>query len=208
MGRHLVLRSPIPATNLLAVATVTARQRKQQQRERRVIEAAMRLAASGGYEAVQMREVATSADVAIGTIYRYFRSKDAVLVAGLAGWVGLARKQTAAEGFVAETASDQLLGVLESAVQASIGSPRLMEALITAMASTEPDVAEYKLEVQQQMAAMVSDALAGFDGIDVDGVSRVIGHVWFSAIVSWVGGLKPPGSIMDELSLATHLLLD
>jgi len=43
----------------------------------------MALAAKGGYDAVQMREVATEADVALGTIYRYFSSKDQLLLAGL-----------------------------------------------------------------------------------------------------------------------------
>ncbi|NIR40846.1 MAG: helix-turn-helix transcriptional regulator, partial [Actinobacteria bacterium] len=36
----------------------------------------MRMAHEGGYEAVQMRAVAERADVALGTIYRYFNGKD------------------------------------------------------------------------------------------------------------------------------------
>ncbi|MGI9602127.1 MAG: TetR family transcriptional regulator [Acidimicrobiales bacterium] len=186
----------------------TGRTRKQQEREMRVIEAAMRLAADGGYEAVQMREVAARADVALGTIYRYFSSKDAVLVAGMAGWVGLARKSVATEGIVADTPADQLVAVLDSAVRSSTRQPTLMAALITALASTEPEVAEHKLEVEQEMNAMISDALGGFEGIDVEGVSRVIGHVWFSSILSWVAGMRPAESIMDELTVAAHLLLD
>jgi len=168
----------------------------------------MRLAADGGYEAVQMREVAALSDVALGTIYRYFNSKDAVLVAGMAGWIGLARKSIAAEGIVADRPADQLLAVLESAVRSSISEPKLTAALITALASTEAEVAEVKLEVEHEMAGMISDALGGFEGVDVDGVRRVVGHVWFSAIVSWVGGLRPASSVMDELERAAHLLLD
>jgi len=194
-------------TNLDLVAQ-TARVQKQEARKRRVIEAAMRLAADGGYDAVQMREVAARADVAIGTIYRYFNSKDAVLVAGMAGWIGLARKSIAAEGIVADKPADQLLAVLDSTVRNSISQPRLTAALITALASTEPEVAVYKLDVEQEMAGLISDALGGFDGVDVDGVRRVIGHVWFSAIVSWVGGMRPAESVMEELDLAAHLLLD
>jgi AcrR family transcriptional regulator len=48
--------------------------RNQAARRGRVIEAAMALAAEGGYDAVQMRDVASGANVALGTIYRYFTS--------------------------------------------------------------------------------------------------------------------------------------
>lgn len=201
------LRDRCRHTNL-GLVTQTARAQKQEARKRRVIEAAMRLAADGGYDAVQMREVAARADVALGTIYRYFSSKDAVLVAGMAGWLRLARKNIAAEGIVADQPADQLLAVLDSTVRNSLNEPRLTEALITALASTEPDVAVYKLDVEHELSGLISDALGGFEGVDVDGVRRVIGHVWFSAIVGWVSGTRPGESVMDELELAAHLLLD
>ncbi|HEV2685822.1 MAG TPA: TetR family transcriptional regulator, partial [Actinomycetota bacterium] len=59
---------------------------KQSDRRRRVIQAAISLATKGGYDAVQMRDVATSARVALGTLYRYFPSKDQLLVAALNEW--------------------------------------------------------------------------------------------------------------------------
>ena len=41
------------------------------------------IASKGGYEAVQMRAVAERADVAVGTLYRYFPSKVHLLVSAL-----------------------------------------------------------------------------------------------------------------------------
>src|SRR5664280_553883 len=61
--------------------------RAQQARRQRVVDAAMSLALDGGYEAVQMRDVAARADVAMGTVYRYFTSKDHLLAAALVHWV-------------------------------------------------------------------------------------------------------------------------
>jgi AcrR family transcriptional regulator len=61
--------------------------RAQQARRQRVIDAAMALGLDGGYEAVQMRDVAARADVAMGTVYRYFTSKDHLLAATLVHWV-------------------------------------------------------------------------------------------------------------------------
>src|ERR1700728_4102053 len=60
--------------------------RAQQARRQRVIDAAMALGLEGGYEAVQMRDVAARADVAMGTVYRYFTSKEHLLAATLVYW--------------------------------------------------------------------------------------------------------------------------
>src|SRR5881397_2888222 len=55
----------------------------QRARRRRILRAAADLATEGGFDAVQMREVAERADVALGTLYRYFPSKIHLLVAAM-----------------------------------------------------------------------------------------------------------------------------
>src|SRR3954467_11125914 len=64
-------------------AAVRAIPASQLARRERILDAAMELATEGGYEAVQMREVAERADVALGTLYRYFPSKVHLLVAAM-----------------------------------------------------------------------------------------------------------------------------
>lgn len=56
----------------------------QRERRKRILDATMAIASKGGYEAVQMRAVADRADVAVGTLYRYFPSKVHLLVSALA----------------------------------------------------------------------------------------------------------------------------
>src|SRR5690349_25056784 len=56
----------------------------QSDRRRRILDATLQLASRGGYEAVQMRAVAERAEVALGTLYRYFPSKIHLLVSALA----------------------------------------------------------------------------------------------------------------------------
>src|SRR5690349_25045438 len=56
----------------------------QRDRRKRILDATLALASKGGYDAVQMRAVAEKADVALGTLYRYFPSKIHLLVSGLA----------------------------------------------------------------------------------------------------------------------------
>src|SRR2546430_13222502 len=55
----------------------------QRERRQRILDATLALASKGGYDAVQMRAVAERADVALGTLYRYFPSKIHLLVSAL-----------------------------------------------------------------------------------------------------------------------------
>src|SRR5881227_4095906 len=55
----------------------------QRERRKRILDATLALASKGGYDAVQMRTVAERADVAVGTLYRYFPSKVHLLVSAL-----------------------------------------------------------------------------------------------------------------------------
>src|ERR1700729_3650401 len=66
-----------------AIAEVESGSAAQRERRKRIVDAKLALASKGGYEAVQMRAVAERADVALGTLYRYFPSKIHLLVSAL-----------------------------------------------------------------------------------------------------------------------------
>src|SRR5215468_6624328 len=55
----------------------------QLRRMRRIVDAAVELAERGGFEAVRLRDVAERSDVALGTLYKYFRSKEDILLFAL-----------------------------------------------------------------------------------------------------------------------------
>lgn len=59
----------------------------QADRRQRILNECLRVAAAGGYDSVRMRCVADGADVAIGTLYRHFPSKDQLLVCAFSLWL-------------------------------------------------------------------------------------------------------------------------
>jgi AcrR family transcriptional regulator len=61
------------------------RDRQKHERERRIVKAAERLFARKGYADVAMEDVAARASLAVGTIYNYFPSKSALLLAIVRG---------------------------------------------------------------------------------------------------------------------------
>jgi AcrR family transcriptional regulator len=78
----------------------------------------MELAAEGGYDAVQMREVAARAEVALGTLYRYFASKDRLLVAAMDEQVGMMRQRLAERPPEGDTPAERVMEDLRRATRA------------------------------------------------------------------------------------------
>src|SRR5947209_2929468 len=96
--------SPTGSAPPTGEAALGKRARNQAARRQRVIEAAMALANAGGYDAVQMRDVAATADVALGTLYRYFPSKDHLLIAAQEDWARALKQRLAHKPPRGETA--------------------------------------------------------------------------------------------------------
>ncbi len=59
------------------------RERKKQELRHRIVREAVALFAEKGLDATTMEEVAAAADVSVGTLYNYFGSKGALLLAGV-----------------------------------------------------------------------------------------------------------------------------
>ncbi len=170
----------------------------------------MQLAREGGYDAVQMREVSARADVALGTIYRYFASKDEILTEGLVRWVEQLRERIAMRPRRGDTTAEQVADALRAASRVPDDAAPLLRALMTAMSSPSVSVATKSRELHELMGAIVREAIGAPPppGIDVDGVCRIITHVWSSGIAQWVGGVASPATMGEDLALAARLLLD
>ncbi len=167
----------------------------------------MRMAAEGGYEAVQMRAVAERADVSLGTIYRYFNGKDDMLLAGLVSWIQRVREGLESHPPRQETAGDRLSALLAGAAEMAERTPMLMSALFTALNTTDPAAAETKRAVESEILQFIVTAIGDDPEIDAAGAARVIRHVWFSATSRWVGGLAEAGSVEEELRHAVQMMI-
>ena len=181
----------------------------QAARRGRVIEAALTLGADGGYDAVQMRDVATTAGVALGTIYRYFSSKDHLLAETLVEWVGELGRRVSRKPPKGERIGERVIDVLRRATRAMEIEPKLSEAVITALSSSDPHAARCQREVGEVMTGIIATAFPDdFDPGTRDDIVRVLGHVWFSSLVGWVNRWYGITHVGDEVEIAAHLLLD
>jgi AcrR family transcriptional regulator len=183
------------------------RSEQQAQRRARVVAAAMALAAKGGYEAVQMRAVSQEADVALGTIYRYFSSKDQLLLAGLDQLATDMADQLAKRPPVGPSAHERVSEVFRRSCALLEEEPLMAHAMVTALSTSDPAVAGQSHGVQDTLKSMIARALDGDPIEDIDGIVHVLGQVWFASMLAWVGGRAESGAMATDLELASRLLL-
>jgi TetR/AcrR family transcriptional regulator, cholesterol catabolism regulator len=191
------------------MSTAEALTKSQAARRQRVLVAALQLGADGGYDAVQMRDVAATAEVALGTIYRYFPSKDALLAAAMVEWMEDLERRVTARAPRGDTTADRVYDVLRRAVATMERQPKLAEAVITALTSDDREAGGASAATTDVMQRVMLRAFP--EGTDADteaNIAKVLGHVWFSCLVAWSNGVGDLAWVGDELETACHLLCD
>ncbi|GAA2687435.1 MULTISPECIES: cholesterol catabolism transcriptional regulator KstR [Actinoplanes] len=180
----------------------------QRDRRRRILEATLLLASKGGYDAVQMRTVAERADVALGTLYRYFPSKIHLLVSALALELEKIQEKLERKPIPGDTPHERMQFVLSRVTRAMQREPHLTEAMTRAFMFADPSASAEVNAVARLMEDMFTRAMHdGEPTADDRAKARVIGDVWLSNLVAWVTRRASANDVINHLELASRLLL-
>ncbi|WP_235991084.1 TetR family transcriptional regulator [Streptomyces ureilyticus] len=180
---------------------------RQEARRRRILHASAQLASRGGFDAVQMREVAESSQVALGTLYRYFPSKIHLLVATmqdqLAHMHGTLRKKPPA----GDTAAERVAETLMRAFRALQREPHLADAMVRALTFADRSVSPEVDQVSRQTTMIILDAMGlGDPTPDQLSAVRVIGHTWHSALITWLSGRASIAQVKIDIETVCRLI--
>lgn len=187
-------------------------------RAQRIVDTAVALAERDGYQAVRLRDVAATAQVALGTVYKRFASKEEILIAALEQE---SEKLLARIGKKPVPGSDPVQRVhfvFGALTKGLLRRPNLAKALVRSLASGDPNITERVASFHALITALVMAAIRGeaADGIaewggDVDAqertVASILQNVWFSSFVGWAGGLHDADQVLADTEKATQLLL-
>jgi TetR/AcrR family transcriptional regulator, cholesterol catabolism regulator len=180
----------------------------QRDRRKRILDETLALASKGGYDAVQMREVADRADVALGTLYRYFPSKIHLLVSGLIREFEGTKEKLDKRPIPGDTPADRIIYVLNKVTKNMQREPLLTEAITRAFMFADPSAASEVNAVAVLMEQMLTSAMHdGEPTSDERAIARVIGDVWLSNLVAWVTRRASANDVSRQLELAARLLL-
>jgi len=180
----------------------------QRERRKRILDATMAIASKGGYEAVQMRTVAEQANVALGTLYRYFPSKIHLLVSGLAREFERTQEKLDRTSIPGDTPYQRMIFVLGRMTRTMQRDPLLTEAMTRAFMFADPSASAEVNAVARLMEEMFTRAMhEGEPTADDRAKARVIGDVWLSNLVAWVTRRASANDVANHLELASRLLL-
>jgi TetR/AcrR family transcriptional regulator, cholesterol catabolism regulator len=177
----------------------------QLDRRRRVIDAFIGLVAAGRVDDVGMKEVSERSGVALGTIYRYFSSRDHLAAAALAEWA----QGLVAPGGAAGDASmtDRLVAILRRAVRAYQRQPAFARLLVLAATSTDPFASECYGAMGTSVYETLGTALDCLDPAERRRVLDVVGAVWYQALIEWVNDRKTIAQVYEAVESAARLVL-
>ncbi len=194
---------------LSALADIDLGSAAQRDRRKRILDATLALASKGGYDAVQMRTVAEQADVALGTLYRYFPSKIHLLVSALVREFMRAQEKLDRAQIPGDTPYERMLFVLGRVTRAMQRDPQLTEAMTRAFMFADASAAAEVDTVGRLMDRMFGKAMAA-DGEPTEeqlAIARVVSDVWLSNLVAWVTRRASAKDVADHLELTIRLLL-
>ncbi|MGW5230717.1 TetR family transcriptional regulator [Streptomyces nodosus] len=180
---------------------------RQEARRRRILQASARLAGRGGFDAVQMREVAESSQVALGTLYRYFPSKVHLLVATMQDQLSRLHDTLRKRPPAGETAGERAAETLMRAFRALRREPQLADAMVRALIFADRSVSPEVEQVSRRTTAIILDA-AGLDDPTPDQLSavRVIEHTWHSTLITWLSGRASVAQVEADIETACRLI--
>lgn len=180
----------------------------QRERRKRILDATIALASKGGYDAVQMRTVAEQANVALGTLYRYFPSKIHLLVSGLAWEFEQTQERLERITIPGDTPYERMVFVLGRISRSMQRNPMLTEAMTRAFMFADPSAANEVNAVARLMERILTRAIhEGEPSADEEAIARIISDVLLSNLVAWVTRRASANDVSTHLELAARLLL-
>jgi len=183
------------------------------------VDAAVGLAEAGGFEGMRLRDVAEASDVALGTLYKYFRSKEDILLFALAEEVGRLEAAIAARPIEAATPLERIDVFFRRSTQGLTRRPQFARAVVRSITSGDTDLSIHTAAFHLRMTRLIVATLRGETpdlaasletpvGTERERlIAFVLVNVWFSSLSGWAGGLHPAKTVSDQVRMAAGLLL-
>jgi len=198
MGTAL-LRSDEPSAATLST--------NQAARRQRIVDVALSMLDERPYERIQVKHVADSASVALGTLYHYFPSKEHLFGEVLVQWAETLRTTLTRRPMAGSDPASRLEDLMHRSVRAFERKPQLAKLITRLDVSEDPFATDVLDRLDSATTAVYLSALVGMDRELALRIVRVADGVLASALRSWSAGRMPISAVYRSLSEAVALLV-
>lgn len=183
----------------------------QHERRSRVLVSAAAMLRSGGEDSLQMKRVAEDARVSLATVYRYFPSKDNLLLAIARSRFerALTKAQETPVDLDSSTPAERVRAYLLREFAAQQRHPHVTSALARVLSAANLDHRDTYDEVQRMHVRLLATVAYGRDttpGYEAWMALRVVTGCFGNATRNWIAGLLSADEARFEIALACRLL--
>ncbi|HTR93995.1 MAG TPA: TetR family transcriptional regulator [Trebonia sp.] len=182
--------------------------RAQHDRYQRMLQMAAAMLASGGEDALQMKELAERAAVSLATLYRYFPSKDHLLLAISRGRYETALRRVAGEQPRGDTVQERVTAHLLREFRAEQRDQRLTAALVRVVTDTRPEYQQVIEEIHQIHMRVLEHVATAGGPVDAELRRRllIVLDVLGAATGRWLAGVSSAAEARFEIRVGCYLL--
>jgi AcrR family transcriptional regulator len=200
------LDNPLPAVERGRSTLTVNRPLKESERARRerILAAARELARGGGYPATTIRAVAERAGTTPATVYRYFPSKDHLLLHLMIDWSQQSIAGLTAAAYTGTMPERVAAGFADLVDWAAAELP-LLSAVMSAVSS--PDISGGGLTIWRELfTALVRAALNDPAWDDSEGKAFTLGHVLLACLLDLTTTRASTQEARDNITTAARLI--
>ncbi|HUH03239.1 MAG TPA: TetR family transcriptional regulator [Kofleriaceae bacterium] len=177
----------------------------------RILDVAMDLAAEGGFENVRQRDVAARAGIALGTLYKRFRSKEDILSALLEREAQALDRRLIKRPAAGDSEAARLVDYYDIVTRTLCRKPHLARAMLRAMTAGEAHAAANVNAYHGRMLGLVARAIVGADdrgpGPRELEIALILQHIWFAALVGWAAGFHTQKTVVELMARSSAVVL-
>lgn len=178
----------------------------QRARRERIVDQAFEALVTQDYDDIQVRDIAERAGVALGTVYRYFASKEHLIAAALVKWGDALRQRVQRRPMAATDVSGQLHEVYLRAIDAFHRRPQVFRALMTIDTTTDPYARELWREFGRVSSEAFDEPLQSLDPQVAEKVSNTLLPVLHGLLRAWSNGSMTIDEARSRMSDAIDLI--
>jgi AcrR family transcriptional regulator len=180
-------------------------------RRDKILDVAVALAEEGGFDNVRQRDVAARAGVALGTLYKSFRSKEEILSASLERETEMLERRMEAKPATGAAPVERIENFFGIVTRGFCRRPKYARAVIRAMASGEPEVASKVMARQERVSALIIAAMRGVGRLSYADAKAAppskketqmafaLEQYWFASLVGWSAGLISLNQVVEQM---------
>jgi AcrR family transcriptional regulator len=179
----------------------------QLQRREKIIDAAAVLLDRTEYQDIQIRDVCRQAGVALGTLYRYFSSKEHLYAAVFVKWGSAFRAVPASAASGNRRDADALKASLRRAIRAFEKKRHYVRTEMVLRASADPEALRLFNQFGEHNLAVFSSPIDGLSPAASSEVAAIAGMVLRDALHRWISGRCTIKQVEDETARTVDLLV-